>query len=160
MKNIPEVIDALQAAYVQALDNRDMNAWLGTFDAGEDTSYICLSAESERHGLQLALIMDDCRARLEDRVTFVTKIWAGTYQNYQTRHLTQRLSWAAAGDGTYDVLSNFSIFYTPEDTGRSEVLATGLYRDRIKLDGTQARFQSKKVITDTGVMPQYIVYPL
>src|SRR3546814_1561849 len=90
------------------------------------SSDVCSSdLENEEQGLALGLMYDDCHARLLDRVTYITKIWAGTFQDYRTRHFVQRVAADRIDDNTWKSRSNFSVFMTPEDSGVSEVLATG-----------------------------------
>ena len=151
-------IDELQARYIHALDNKDFAAWVDTFSHEKDTSYFCISAENEEHGFPIALMYDDCRDRIEDRVTFIEKIWVGTFQDYRTRHFIERTSCKKVGDGLYAVETNFSILYTPE-SGRSSVQVTGVYRDEIAVNGEDAHFRSKRAVYDTTVLPRYIVYP-
>lgn len=152
-------IDALQCRYIAALDSKNMDAWLNTFSNDPDASYICTTAENVEADLPLGLILDDCHARLEDRVTFVTKIWAGTYSEYRTRHFVQRTDCRAAVDGNFDVESQFMILHTPSDTRRSEVFACGVYIDRIRIEPGGAAFLSKKVITDADAVQRYVVFP-
>jgi 3-phenylpropionate/cinnamic acid dioxygenase small subunit len=152
------LIDELQARYVDALDRKDMPGWLAAF--GAEGQYICTTAESEESKWSIALIMDDCRGRLEDRVKFVDKIWAGTYQDYQTRHLVTRIESTAVSDGVFGVRSNFVVAFTRSDTGRTEVFATGVYHDRVQVGDGQACFRAKKVVTDAPMLPHYMVYPL
>ena len=154
------LIDALQNRYIDALDGKDMTGWLDTFANQEDSAYVLTTRDNEDSNLPLALMLDDCYARLEDRVTYVTKIWAGTFQDYRTRHFVQRTNCNASVDGRCTVRSNFTIFYTPLDTGQSEVLACGVYLDEIIINGADTSFASKKVVTDTGVLPRYLVYPM
>lgn len=149
-------IDALQIKYVSALDSRDMQRWLECFDG--DGSYICISAENAEQGLPLALMMDDCYDRLRDRVNYVTKVWAGTYEDYATRHFVQRLSCRADG-GIYLSDFNFMVVYTSAQ-GASEVLVSGRYQDQVVVDRGVAKFRSKKAVLDTVVVPRYLVYPL
>lgn len=151
-------IDALQARYIHALDNRDFHAWVDTFDEAKDTSYFCISAENEEHGLPVALMYDDCRDRIEDRVVFIEKIWAGTFQDYRTRHFIERTQCEKIDDETYAVETNFSVLYTPE-TGRTSVQVSGVYKDQIIVNGKDAKFKSKRAIYDTSILPRYIVYP-
>ena len=99
-----------KSSYIAALDSKDMHGWLDTFAA--DGSYICIAAENEESGLPLALMMDDCHERLEDRVTYVTKVWAGTFEDYQTRHFVQRIACTPKGGDLYETVSNFTVFYT------------------------------------------------
>jgi hypothetical protein len=40
------------------------------------------------------------------------------------------------------------------------LFATGVYLDRIRIDGEGASFQSKKAVTDTSVLERYMVFPL
>ncbi|MEH6639211.1 MAG: aromatic-ring-hydroxylating dioxygenase subunit beta [Porticoccaceae bacterium] len=151
-------VDALQAQYIRALDNRDFQGWVDTFDTAEDTAYFCTPAENVDNNLEIALMYDDCRKRIEDRVTFITDIWAGTFQDYRTRHFIQRTHCEQKQEGLYLVETNFSIIYTPE-SGRSDVQVAGVYKDEVLINGGGAKFKSKKAIYDTTVLPRYIVYP-
>ena len=153
-----EAIDALQLRYIRSLDERDFAGWLDTFDAGS-ASYVCIAAENAERGLPLALMLDDCRERLEDRVTFIEKIWAGTFQDYQTRHFVQRVGCDGIEPGLMKVTSNFSVFFTDEQ-GQTAILATGVYHDRVALGGDSVSFRSKEAVMDTNVAPRYLVYPI
>ncbi|MDH2235039.1 hypothetical protein N5K27_01885 [Pigmentiphaga sp. GD03639] len=151
-------IDRLQAEYIDALDRKRMGDWLNTFSSAG--SYICQTLESVQAGWDIALILDDCRGRLEDRVKFVEKIWAGTFQDYQTRHFAQRITCGERESGIFDVRSNFSVAFTRCDTGQTGVLATGVYEDVVDLNGSTAQFISKRAVIDAPFLPHYIVYPL
>lgn len=150
-------IDALQNRYIAALDGKDMRAWADCFSQQENATYICRSAENEVNGWPIALMLDDCRARIEDRITFITKIWVGTFQDYRTRHFVQRVLCERDG-ALWKVRSHFSIEYT-HDPHRTQTLAVGVYEDVVELVDNEARFVSKKAIYDTTILPQYIVYP-
>jgi anthranilate 1,2-dioxygenase small subunit len=151
-------IDELQLRYIDALDGKKMPAWLATFNA--EGQYVCTTAESVEAGWPMALIMDDCHGRLEDRVKFVDKVWAGTFQDYQTRHFVQRMEVTPADGGLYQVRTNFSVMFTRSDTGHTDVLAAGVYHDLVDVSGGQALFRSKKAVIDAPLLPHYIVYPL
>lgn len=151
-------IDAVQTAYLAALDAGDMAAWAATFATAPETSYFCISAENDRRGLPIALMYDDCRGRIDDRVSFVTQVWAGTYQPYRTRHLAQRVACEAAGPDTYRVTSGFSVMMTPEG-GSTMVLTSGTYRDTIEVQGGHAVFRERRAVYDADVLPRYIVFP-
>ena len=157
-KDILAQLDELQNRYIASLDGKDMDGWLATFSGREDASYICRSAENEAMGYPIALMLDDCRARLKDRIIFVTKIWPGTFQDYRTRHFTQRLSCGQEDDGTVRVKSNFSIEFTL-DPYPTKPLVAGVYEDVVDLSGEQPCFLSKKAVYDTNILPQYVVYP-
>jgi anthranilate 1,2-dioxygenase small subunit len=109
--------------------------------------------------LPLALMMDDNRARIEDRANYVTKVWAGTFEPYSTRHFVQSLGFEEISPSAYAVTSNLLVIYTAE-TGKSGVLAAGTYQDVVSLLSDRPAFISKKVVLDTVVTPRYVVYPL
>jgi anthranilate 1,2-dioxygenase small subunit len=150
-------IDALQMSYIAALDSKDMQGWLDSFTA--DGSYVCIANENEESGLPLALMMDDCHERLEDRVTYVTKVWAGTFEDYQTRHFVQRIACTPKGGDLYETVSNFTVFYT-DSAGNTGTLVCGRYVDQIVVGNGGAKLKSRRAVMDTNVAPRYIVYPI
>ena len=156
--DVIEKLDELQNRYISALDSKNMQAWSECFSSRADAAYICRSAENEAMNYPIALMYDDCRARIEDRITFVDDIWRGTFQDYRTRHFTQRISHSRVADSIFEVKSNFSIEYTL-DPSASTPLATGVYEDVVVIEDDIARFLSKRAVYDTTVLPQYIVYP-
>jgi anthranilate 1,2-dioxygenase small subunit len=150
-------VDELQMKYLAALDRHDMNAWLECF--AEEGSYACISKENHDAGLPVAMMLDDTRARLKDRVKFIDEVWSGTYEDYATRHFVQRLECSQGSGGRFNVLSNFIVSYTNR-RGGSDILVTGVYEDDIEVTGGAARFRAKKAIMDTVTTPRYLVYPI
>lgn len=153
-------LDMLQARYLDALDSKNMPGWLDCFSTVAAAAYVCTALENYERNLPVALMLDDCRARLEDRVTYITEIWKGTFQDYRTRHFVQRLEATAQADGVIAMRSNVSVLYTPEDTGGSEVLAIGSYYDKVCFATGEPLFLAKSAVLDTRVLPRYLVYPL
>lgn len=151
-------IDDLQRSYINAIDQKDMNVWLDSF--ANEAQYICVTAESVEAGLPIAYIMDDCRARIEDRVRFVTKVWAGTFQDYRTRHFVQRLSCEILENQVIRTRSNFIVTFTRSDTRKTDIFASGTYLDDVVVAGGVAVFLSKQVILDADMLPHYMTYPL
>ena len=150
-------VDALQMKYLSALDRRDLASWLDCFAA--EAGYVCITRENHDAGLPVALMMDDTRARLKDRVKFVNEVWSGTFEDYATRHFVQRLDCKESGKDRYDVLTNFMVSYTNR-RGGSEILVTGVYEDSMRIAGANAHFFSKRAILDTVTTPRYLVYPV
>ncbi len=148
-------IDALQNRCILALDNKDWDAWLQSFTP--DGQYFAIAADDAQAGRPLALMMDDCYERLQDRITYITRVW--TYEEYQTRHFVQRLNAVRTGDNQYDVVSNFSVFFTSE-AGESNLLAVGKYEDQVVIAADGARFKKKRAVFDTFLLPRYLVYPI
>lgn len=153
-----QAIDDLQARYIHALDTKNFHAWTETFSTEPGASYFCISAENHERNLPIALMYDDCRDRIEDRVVFIERIWVDTFQDYRTRHFIQRTHLEEREAGLYAVQTNFSILYTPE-TGRSAVQVVGAYLDEVVVEQGSAKFRSKRAVYDTTVLPRYIVYP-
>lgn len=156
--DVLNAIDALQARYITALDTQDMTGWLATFSTDPAASYICISAENDQRGLPIALMLDDNRGRLEDRVSIVTKVWTGTYQAYRTRHFVQRLECREAGPRTCEVTSNFLLAMTPQG-GVSSLLTTGVYRDLVEVSPTGALLRQRRAVYDADALPRYVVFP-
>lgn len=158
----PQVLHAiqtLQLQYIRALDNTDMAGWENCF--ADPGSYTCITRENEEQGLPVAMMLDDSRERIADRVKYVTKVWAGTYDDYRTRHFLQHLhsEQIDAAQGLYAVESQFMVAYTT-GRGQSELLTVGTYLDQVVVNAEGARFRSRKAVLDTAVLPRYLVYPV
>lgn len=162
-------LDELQWAYMEALDRKEMHGWLACFADAPEAAYILNSRDNVERGLRIAMMLDDCRDRLIDRCTFVEQVWAGTFQDYRTRHFAQRVhvervAAEGAGQGgntaTLCMRSHFSVNFTPDDTGISALLATGVYEDVVRLADNRAQLLSRLTILDTAVLPRYLVFPL
>lgn len=150
-------IDRLQTRYIRALDRRRLDEWLSCFAPA--SSYVCITRENVDQGLGLAIMLDDCRERLLDRVKFIEDVWAGTFEDYMTRHFVQRLSCERIRDDDYAVESNLLVSYTTAD-GRSDILVAGSYDDVVRIDARGATFVSKRAVLDTVATPRYLVYPI
>ena len=153
------LVHRLERRYADAVDSRRMDAWLDCFT--EDGSYYVLGADNEADGLPLCLMMDDCRERLEDRATFVEKVWPGSFEDYQTRHFLQplRLEVDETAPGLFRSLANFTVFAT-DARGRTGLFIAGQYRDRIRVNGDDCRYLERRVVMDTFTTPGVVVYPL
>lgn len=151
------LIDDLQQRYVSALDNLDMQGWLATFSG--QGQYRLTTLENEKHHLPLSLMLDDCYARLLDRVKFVDEVWGRTVEAYQPRHFVQRGISATNAGGEYQVHSNFSVYYTNKE-GHTSLLVVGRYQDLIVREGGGLKFKAKTGVMDTAVPPRYIIYPI
>jgi 3-phenylpropionate/cinnamic acid dioxygenase small subunit len=151
-------IHVLQVKYLRALDRRDLKAWIDCF-ARDVGSYVCLTRETVDQDLSIALMMDDCPARLHDRVKIINEIWGGTFEDYLTRHFVQLIDCEEVGSARYRLSSNFMVAYTTMRQ-ETEMLAVGTYEDEIALDPPGPRLLSRKAIVDGAVTPRYLVYPI
>jgi 3-phenylpropionate/cinnamic acid dioxygenase small subunit len=150
-------LDALQMKYLGALDQRDFDAWLDCF--ADEAAYICISRENHEASLPVAIMMDDTRARLRDRVRFIKQVWSGTYEDYATRHFVQRIDSKALDKSYVSITTNFMVSYTNR-RGGSDILVTGVYDDTVDVNGGTPKFVSKRAILDTVITPRYLVYPV
>lgn len=155
--DVRDKIERLNLSYIRALDNRDMEGWLETFD--QPATYTCISRENEMRGLPVAFMLDDCYERLQDRVTQVVSIQDDAIEHYQPRHFTQLIDIEPLGRDAYLVETNFSVTYTPDNTGHTELLVSGQYLDEVVVNGV-ARYRHRKAVLDTNVVPRYIAYPV
>ena len=94
---------------------------------------------------------------IEDRVrAFFT---ANVFEPHIYNHLlgpVEILEQSAAG---YVTRANFHVVRIMEN-GRSELYATGSYHDRIVVEGTDLRFQERKVVLDSRSLDVLMVIPL
>jgi len=145
--------------YARALDRRDMKAWAACFGATE-AHYECNSRENVESGLPLAMMLADNPRRIQDQVKAVDEVWAGTFQDYYTRHVFQRLECQEIAAGRFALESNFIVTFTNGQDGDTRVLVTGEYRDEVFFEDHQAKFASRRAIFDCNLVPRYLVYPI
>jgi salicylate 5-hydroxylase small subunit len=150
------LIDDLLGAYGFVLDERQFSRWPDLF--ADECFYALYSIENVERGLPLAYMLDDCRARIIDRVKFITEVWARTVEPYRTRHIVQRTKINNVSNDTYEVHANFLVGYTQAD-GTAGLLASGHYEDRIRVAGAQALFERRCAFLD-NIPPRYLIYPL
>lgn len=153
-----ELIEDLSSEYIAALNDFNMDNWLACFS--QQGQYILTSEENIRRGLPIAFMLDDCYARLKDRVKQVMEIQYDSSEHYQMRHFTQLISATELKTGEFKANYNFSVYYTPRDTNQTETLCVGRYEDTIVIESGEARFKKRVAIVDTNVLPRYVVYPV
>ena len=156
-EEIRQAVDALQQCYLRALDSKDMPGWLDCFDR-EGSSFVT-GADNDQDHLPIGLMFDDSYERLQDRVTYVTQVWPGAFEDYQTRHFLQPLNLQADEDGLWKALGNVTVFAT-DLQGRTQLFVAGTDHDRIRVTNGVARFRERRVVLDTFATPGVIVYPL
>lgn len=153
-----ELIEDLNSEYISALNDFNMDNWLACFS--QQGEYILTSEENIRRGLPIAFMLDDCYARLKDRVKQIMEIQHDSTEHYQMRHFTQLISAKELASGKIQTNFNFSVYYTPRDTHQTETLCVGKYEDTVVIENGEARFQKRVAIVDTNVLPRYVAYPV
>lgn len=150
--------DLLQREYVRVVDGVEIERWPTLF--ASEASYVVNSRENLERGHALAYILDDSRDRIEDRVTYVQKIWKGHYNAYWPRHILGPSAVTAVEDESLEMETPVAIYVSEPGEIGSRLLAVGVFRDAISFEQGEAKFASKLVVLDTTVMPRYFVYPL
>ncbi len=149
-------VDKLFARYAAVLDAGKVAAWAELFD--EDSSYAVYCAADDERGLPLAYMLDDCLARIMDRVKFVDEVWRGTVEPYRTRHIFQRTELESVGEETLRAESNVLVAYTGKNDV-SGLLCSGRTEDIIRIRDGEALFKERKILLD-GTPSRYLVYPI
>lgn len=146
--------------YVGVVDDRRIEDWPALF--APEASYSVVTRENVERGLRVALVLDDTRARINDRVRYIQDVWEGHFNDYYPRHVLSRTVFVGDDDppgGIVTARTSFAVYLT-EPGSTSTLLAVGEYADRVTLAGGEARFVEKRVVLDTSVLPRYFVYPL
>jgi 3-phenylpropionate/cinnamic acid dioxygenase small subunit len=157
----------LLTRYVRVVDDpRRIEEWPGLF--AEEASYVVITRENHERGLPVAIVRDDTKDRIHDRVTVIRQFW-GAGGRAEDRHYNEAWprhvvgpAWVEAAEAGEEVRlgANFAAYLTSPLDGRSRLLAVGEYRDVIAFGGDGPRFRSKTVILDTPVLQDVFVYPL
>lgn len=156
----------LLVQYVRVVDDpRRIEEWPGLFT--DDAEYIVITRENHERGLPIAVIRDDTKDRILDRVTIIREFWGAGgraedrhYNDVWPRHVVGPVWVEFAKSGETLVGANFAIYQTVQVDSSPRLLAVGEYRDVVGFSGTTPRFKSKTVILDTPVLQDVFVYPL
>jgi anthranilate 1,2-dioxygenase small subunit len=156
----------LLTQYVRVVDDPSrIDEWPDLF-AGE-AEYVVVTRENEERGLPIAIIRDDCKDRILDRVTIIKQFW-GAGRRVEDRHFnavwTRHIvgpAWAdLTDDGRVHVGAHVMVWASTRVEPEPRLLAVGEYRDIIAFTDGAAKFQAKKLILDTPVLQDAFVYPL
>jgi 3-phenylpropionate/cinnamic acid dioxygenase small subunit len=147
-------IQDLYDAYAEALDDGELERWPELFT--EKCLYEVVPRENFERGLPLALILCESRGMLEDRVAALRK--TSMYAPRSVRHLISHVRASADGDG-FRVHANYAVLQTRVDA-LTEILSAGRYLDRIEREDGRLRFAEKRVIFDSVLVPNSLVYPV
>lgn len=158
----------LLARYVRVVDDpRRIDEWPGFFTA--DAQYIVITRENEDRGLPIAVIRDDSKDRILDRVTLIKDFWGAGgreedrhYNQVRTRHIVGP-SWVELdGDGRALVGAHLMVWSAAQVDlqGAPRLIALGEYRDVVDFADGTAKLLSKTVVLDAPVLQDVFVYPL
>lgn len=156
----------LLARYVRVVDDPDrIEEWPDLF--ADVAEYRVVTRENLEAGLPVAVVCDDTKDRILDRITVIREFWGAGgrledrhYNQVRPRHVVGPVWTEPQEDGTVRVVANFVVWGTPTSDPAPRLLALGEYRDVVEFTDRGARFRSKWVVLDTPVLQDVFVYPL
>jgi len=145
----------LFTAYGALIDAAEFDAWLALFAAA--CTYHIMPQENYQQGLPAALVYCDSRGMLEDRIRALSE--ANKYNIHTDRHLIGLPRLIGADGDAKLVEAPFAVYQTDQE-GETRLFGTGLYRDRIVVEGGRLKFRDKLVLLDTFAVPTLLATPL
>ena len=148
------VVQDLNVRYAEAIDDDRLEEWPELFCA--EGHYLITTAENVAQGFPIGIISATSRAMLRDRIKALRK--ANIYEAQRYRHVLgpPRL---LRRNGMLEARTSFMVARIMH-TGETTLFATGCYRDRIVVDGDDARFVEKVVVIDSRVIDTLLAIPL
>ena len=148
-------IEALQARYIDCLDNGPIEDWPELFT--DDCFYQVIARENHDQGYPLAAIRCESRGMLEDRVKAVTETFM--YEPRYMRHTLGGMVVKRTEGGVIETHTNYAVFETLPDE-YTRVFNVGRYIDQlVRLDG-ELKFLRKVCVFDSEMVPNSLVYPI
>lgn len=149
-------LEDLYAEYARLLDDGPLEDWPALFL--EDCLYLAIPRENYDAGLPLATLRCESRAMLRDRVRAIKE--TVMYEPRYLRHHITQIRPQQRDDNTFDVTAHYSILEVlPDDLPR--VLSVGRYLDvLVRSDDDKLLFAEKRVVYDSVMVPNTLVYPL
>ena len=139
-----ERIIALQAAYIRCIDQNELETWPEFFT--DPCLYKVTTAENERSGFQAGIIYADTKGMLIDRIAALRQ--ANVYEKQSYRHILGLPNVLKNDGADAESETPFLVVRIMHD-GRTDLFATGVYRDKVRPDGGGAlRFAERVVICD------------
>ncbi len=148
-------LEDLYTDYARLLDDGPLEAWPDLFL--EDCLYLAIPRDNFDAGLPLATLRCESRGMLTDRVRAVHETIM--YEPRYLRHHITQISPRQRSDGQIDVTANYSVVEVLHDE-LPRILSVGRYLDIVAEQDGELRFAEKRVVYDSVLVPNTIVYPL
>jgi salicylate 5-hydroxylase small subunit len=149
-------LEEVYARYAELLDDGPLADWPALFD--EECLYLVIPRENHDRGLPLAIMRCESRGMLEDRVRAVQETIM--HEPRYLRHHITNLRGLRAEDGGFSVTANYSVIEVLQDE-LPRILSVGRYLDILTRAPTgKLTFKEKRVVFDSVLVPNTIVYPL
>ena len=149
-------LEALYNRYAQLLDDGPLERWPDLFT--EHCGYRVIPRDNYDAGLPLAIIRCDSRDMLRDRVRAVQETIM--HEPRYLRHQITNISAAAGEPGELNVTANYLVTEVLQDE-LPKILSVGRYLDvLVREEDGGLRYREKRVVYDSVLVPNTIVYPL
>ena len=149
-------LETLYNRYAQRLDDGPLEQWPDLFT--EHCSYQVIPRDNFDAGLPLAIIRCESRAMLVDRVRAVRETIM--HEPRYLRHHITNISGSLRETGEIDVIAHYSVIEVLHDA-LPRILSVGRYLDQVVRSSDGAlKFIDKRVVYDSVLVPNTIVYPL
>ena len=149
-------LEALYHRYAELLDDGPLEEWPTLFT--EDCLYLVIPRDNFEKGLPMAIMRCESRGMLEDRVRAVQETIM--YEPRYLRHQITNVEGEMAEEGVIRSKASYSVIEVLEGE-LPRILSVGRCLDRVQVagDGT-LRFTEKRIVYDSVVVPNTLVYPL
>lgn len=148
-------VQDLNARYTEAIDDDRLESWPDFF--ATDGKYLINTAENVAQGLPLGFMYATSQAMLRDRIKALRQ--ANVYEAQRYRHVLTAPRLVEDNGGVLLARTSFMVARVMH-TGETMLFATGMYEDRIVLNGDSALFAEKKVIIDSRQIDTLLAIPL
>ncbi len=148
-------VEQLLARYAEVLDDGPLEAWPELFT--EQCLYQIIPRDNFDAGLPLAIMRCESRGMLMDRVRSVQETIVFE-PRYLRHHITNVRIRQALG-ARLQAVSHYSVIEVLPDS-LPQILSVGRYLDVLEEHDGELRFLEKRVVYDSVLVPNSIIYPL
>lgn len=148
-------LSELQARYVSALDNNQLEAWSEFFT--EDCRYEIIPKENVDAGLPAPVVYCRNRKMLRDRVLSLRH--ANIFEGHTYRHMTSGLI-VISNDGEAITTTSSYVVVATGQNGDSNVYQAGIYQDELVRVNGALRYRKKRVVFDTLRVQTLLATPI
>lgn len=146
---------ALYADYAAVLDAGDWARWPDFFTA--DCRYRLQPRENFDQALPLCTLSFESQGMLRDRVYGISNTLF--HDPYYQRHVIGVPRVLSADEESIACEANYAVFRT-KPSQPTEIFNVGRYLDTVRITPEGLRFADKRVVFDSELIPNSLIYPL
>lgn len=149
-------VEELYAAYVECLDDGDLERWPDFFT--DECLYQIIPRENWDRQLPLAVMLCESKGMLLDRVEALRR--TSVYAPRSLRHLLSNIRVKAIESGDIRVQASYAVLQTLSGE-ETKIFNAGKYVDRVVRGGAgRLLFREKLCIFDSVLVPGSLIYPI